>query len=192
MRTEDRVTLEEMLAARERRAENQRILIENFGKPVISFTLNTPGPVKVSARLEKCFDDGVALIEELFSLQGITILMSQIYKPKTGCEYYGVADCSAADAKLLLARAEEYAPLGRLYDMDVIDESGCPVSRSELGLPERRCLICGRPAHECSRSRRHSIEELTARMKEMIDTEENRENDSWKEVLYTSLICRGA
>ncbi|MBP3926504.1 MAG: citrate lyase holo-[acyl-carrier protein] synthase [Clostridium sp.] len=38
-----------------------------------------------------------------------------------------------------------------------------------MGLPHRTCLLCGSPAHECSRSRRHTVYELVARIQEMID-----------------------
>ena len=41
------VTLEEMLDARERRVFLQNSLIQTYNKPIISFTLNIPGPVKV-------------------------------------------------------------------------------------------------------------------------------------------------
>ncbi|MDO5336354.1 MAG: triphosphoribosyl-dephospho-CoA synthase CitG [Eubacteriales bacterium] len=34
------------------------------------------------------------------------------------------------------------------------------VDRTELGLSPRRCLVCGRPAKECARSRTHSVEDL--------------------------------
>ena len=39
------VTLQEMLDARDRRAEAQRQLLERHARPLISFTMNIPGPV---------------------------------------------------------------------------------------------------------------------------------------------------
>lgn len=44
MMQEVEVTLEQMLLAREDRAATQRRLLETFSLPLISFTVNIPGP----------------------------------------------------------------------------------------------------------------------------------------------------
>jgi len=190
--TEQNVTLEEMLMARELRRENQRVLIENFGTPLISFTLNTPGPVKMSDRIEQCFEEGVSIIEEVLRENGINIIFSQKEKRVTGCEYYGVADCEALPLKRLLTEIEDNAPLGRLYDIDVIGDEGRPVGRSDIGMQGRKCLMCDRDAHECARSRRHSVQELADRMNAMIDENYGCGDDSWKDMLYKQLIRKRA
>ena len=56
------VALGEMLDARERRAAAQREMIERHGLPLVSFTLNVPGPVKDSALLRRAFDEGLQQI----------------------------------------------------------------------------------------------------------------------------------
>lgn len=33
---------------------------------------------------------------------------------------------------------------------------------------QRRCLLCGRQAQDCARSRRHTVEALTAQIKSML------------------------
>ena len=43
-----------------------------------------------------------------------------------------------------------------------------PLGREVLGLPPRKCLLCGRPARECMRSRAHKTEELLAKISEMV------------------------
>nr|WP_303163412.1 citrate lyase holo-[acyl-carrier protein] synthase [Mitsuokella multacida] len=35
-------------------------------------------------------------------------------------------------------------------------------------MPPRRCLLCGEQAQVCSRSRRHSVEDLTKRISKML------------------------
>ncbi|WP_270400039.1 citrate lyase holo-[acyl-carrier protein] synthase [Mitsuokella multacida] len=35
-------------------------------------------------------------------------------------------------------------------------------------MPPRRCLLCGEQAQVCSRSRRHSFEDLTKRISKML------------------------
>ena len=78
-------------------------------------------------------------------------------------------DAEAEIIKQALAVPEEEIALGRLYDIDIIRKDRTKVSREEIGLPHRTCLLCGHPAHECSRSRRHTVDELVARIQEMID-----------------------
>ena len=53
------VSVEDMAGAREQRAKRQEELISEFGLPVISFTMNIPGPVKYSGAIENCFNVGV-------------------------------------------------------------------------------------------------------------------------------------
>ena len=44
--------------------------------------------------------------------------------------------------------------------MDVLCADGRKVERRELGLPGRKCLICGNQAQACARSRTHPVAEL--------------------------------
>ena len=50
------VTLSEVLAAREQRAEAQWKLLKQYERPVLSFTMNIPGPVKDSALIRRGFE----------------------------------------------------------------------------------------------------------------------------------------
>ena len=58
------------------------------------------------------------------------------------------------------------SPKARLLDIDVMDKDGT-VSRKELGLDARKCLICDDDAKVCARSQKHSMEELVARVDEL-------------------------
>ena len=97
---------------------------------------------------------------------------------ETGFEMYMVVDIPAEEVKLICCDIEDTHPLGRLMDIDVITEmrqdgalaepSPRPMTRAEVGLQERRCLICERPARECIRARRHTAGELLARYNEIL------------------------
>lgn len=50
----EEVSLQEMLAARERRCYLQTQLLHQYKKSLISFTLNIPGPVKVLTGVPEC------------------------------------------------------------------------------------------------------------------------------------------
>jgi holo-ACP synthase len=78
-------------------------------------------------------------------------------------------DVDARDLKCAMVGLEDDHPLGRLWDLDVVDPVIGGISRSDLGQGPRRCLICGEPAHACARSRTHAIPDLLAAMKGLID-----------------------
>ena len=63
---------------------------------------------------------------------------------------------------------EDTHPLGRLFDADIILPEGRPLSRTELGAPPRRCLLCDREARFCMRNGSHTREELHAKIAQMI------------------------
>lgn len=162
------VLLEEMLAARERRVFLQNTLTEKYNTTLISFTLNIPGPVKIFEGIPEVFDGGYREILTALTDAGIAVLHEHVIREKTGYEAFIAADASPLTIKRLMTRLEDGTVIGRLYDIDVIKMDGNKVSREELGLPCRTCLICGQPAHACSRSRNHSVEELIAHIKNMI------------------------
>ena len=83
-------------------------------------------------------------------------------KEKTGYEAFYSVDANPDFIKELMVSLEDQDRLGRLFDIDVLRPDGSKVSREDMGSAPRTCLLCGQPAHVCSRSRRHSVAELTA------------------------------
>ena len=53
------VELSAMLAAREERARQQDAWLKQYQCPLLSFTLNIPGPVKTSPALRRAFVKGI-------------------------------------------------------------------------------------------------------------------------------------
>jgi len=54
-------------------------------------------------------------------------------------------------------------PLGRLADADILAADGSVLSRADMGLPPRTCLVCSEPAVLCRRLGRHAPGEVSAR-----------------------------
>ena len=52
------VSLMEMLDARERRVQHQQMLLQQYHKPLICFTMNICGPVKDSPLIRRGFERG--------------------------------------------------------------------------------------------------------------------------------------
>lgn len=157
-----------MLDARENRVKEQRKLLQQFHKPLVSFTLNIAGPIKVFPLAVKTYEEGLRLILCQCKAFQLPVLKKQEMRKPTGYECFLVVNAPAKKVKKALCELEEKSSLGRLFDIDVLDADGKKVTRMELGLPERTCLLCSRPAAECSRARAHSVEELQIRTCEII------------------------
>ncbi|MBQ8389919.1 MAG: citrate lyase holo-[Oscillibacter sp.] len=147
-------SLEELLLRREQRAMVQKELLERGGT-LVSFTMNIPGQRKQFPLERLGFEEGMRELQRCFAG---AILEERAYSGPTGEELLLRLDRPARWVKEQTVALEETHPLGRLWDMDVLD--GGSLSRTALGLPQRRCLVCGESAKVCARSRRHSIEEV--------------------------------
>ena len=154
------ITLQDILSARENRVAKQKELLQKYGKPLICFTMNIAGPVKLSPDIAWGFALGNRWLR--LQLKDLPLLHQEEIQLPTGCEGYYVVDAPAEMLKLRAVQIEESAPVARLFDMDVIGCDGKKLDRTGLGFPERTCLICGMNAHICSRSRAHSVEDLQA------------------------------
>lgn len=162
-----KISLDQLLASRDRRWHRQMVLIkEHPDESLICLTVIMPGAVKrnrlslVVARaateaLRMTFADSITWMEER--------------DLETGFEAYVFTTLPLLEAKRLACRIEEVHPLGRLFDLDVIDSNGTPVSRSAIGAEPRRCLLCQNEARYCMRNHTHSREELQARIETIVD-----------------------
>lgn len=154
-------TLQEILDAREARVQRQRVLLEKHQKPLICFTMNIPGPVKLDRDVSIGFFVGCRLLRDIFPRE--RILYAKEYREHTGCEGYFVVDMPARELKELTVELEDGESVGRLFDMDVLDTDGRKISRESLGYPRRKCLICDNDAVLCAGRRSHSLTELRDR-----------------------------
>ncbi|OFI46483.1 holo-ACP synthase CitX [Floricoccus penangensis] len=167
------VSLIEMLDAREKRSYKQKDLLCKYPNLVmVSMTMNIPGEIKNSEQLSDIFDSMLGRVKELLVPDVIVVNDANI---KTGREAFLLINGDAKDIKRELVKLEEESPLNRLFDLDVvlIDEDGLiyQVSRDDLKLPKRLCLICGKNAKECSRSRKHSVKELQEEIERLVINE---------------------
>ena len=164
------VDLPEMLAGREARVLRQQKLLETYGAPLICFTLNIAGPVKVFPLSVRAFYDGVLAI-------GVTLAKEmgeeacawmQVLDNPWGYEAYYVVEEDSLTVKRLMTQIEETHHFGRLFDIDVLRPDGTKVSRQEIGYGGRTCLICGEDAAFCASTRAHSVAELQKKTVQLI------------------------
>ncbi|MDT4761264.1 citrate lyase holo-[acyl-carrier protein] synthase [Sphaerochaeta sp. PS] len=152
-------TLEQILSARDERAGLQATLIKKYGCPLVSCTMNIPGPEKNSTLIQACFDKAMGAFAK--QNEGVLDLVLE-RRLETGPERYFMVTGGANlhSLKRRLAFFEQVYPIGRWLDLDVKDLQGSAISRKDIMLEGRTCLVCKRDAKECARSARHSIDEL--------------------------------
>ena len=160
------VTITDMMFCRDRRVQIQNEFIEKYQKPVISFCMNIPGPIKTTPLIRKGFEAGKDALLHALSAANMEVLESRVFHDITGDEVLLCVDAPAEKIKDLTQQIEERHPYGRLFDMDVIGTDGMKLSRPSY----RKCLICDCQAQECARARRHSISEMQNRIEEILGT----------------------
>jgi len=150
-------TAEDILLAREIRIKYQEELVKQYKMPILVIRVNYPGVNKDNYYSQKITTIMEKIICELFSY-------SINYKKKvTTAEGPIVIMCINKDArsiKLMTLNLEDNHILGRCVDLDVYDEKGISINRRDFRLAMRKCYICDDIAHNCVRSKKHSIEEV--------------------------------
>lgn len=148
------VTLQQMLEAREMRVALQKSLLNTYKTPLICFTMNIAGPIKTSQLIERAFFEGIELLQS--RLPKKSILHQEIDVSATGCQAMFCASMNAQKLKAICTDIEESCPLGRLFDMDVLDTDGTKLNRNNT----RGCIVCGAPGRECAAGRIHTVPQL--------------------------------
>lgn len=153
----------EILKGREERAFEIRKLNKEYDGIIICLTLNIPGPNKLDEPYYYAFSEAS---KELEASLNTKVLKKRA--PLSGYEAYFVCDRDIKDIKKIALNLEETHPLGRLFDIDIFYKDLNKISREDLGVPKRKCFLCGEDAVLCSRSRSHSLEELISNIREKI------------------------
>ena len=124
------------------------------GAAVLSLTLRIPHGLRL--------EYGSLLEEQLAVLLGeFPVLSLQKGLDADGPFALAAIAMPGAELKRRLVGWED-SPLGSLFDADVTDEYGTDLSRRNLGLAPRPCLVCGGEAKFCVVSRSHGPDDIRA------------------------------
>lgn len=154
------VTLAQVLDARERRVRRQADLHREYGRTILSFSMNIPGPEKVSPMIRRGFYAGCEVLDGAFP-EG-SVLHCERTEAVTGCEAMYVLDMEPLAVKTITTRIEDEHGLGRLFDMDVIGPDLKKLDRETVGGRTRGCMVCGAPGRGCASRRVHTVAQLQA------------------------------
>lgn len=149
--------LDEILEARELRWNKRREYSRLH--TTLSMTLRLPHALRLS------YPDIPKKV--LPSLEGLGFSLKESRLSLDGPEYIFVSDERAPEAKRKVVDFEENHRLGGLLDLDVSDVSGA-VSRSDLGLDRRKCLICGSDAWACISLKRYTLREIRSKIESLL------------------------
>lgn len=163
------VSLPELLTSRECRQARQQAWLAQHQSTLLVLTLVVPGGVKDSALTRNIFNLGWQALQHMWVEQGWHCLQAEMLALSTGCEGFVALQADAQRVKDCAMQLEVQQPIGRLWDIDVLDSQGRILSRRDLGLAERRCLLCSQPAKLCARQRQHSSEQLLQEMERMLN-----------------------
>lgn len=173
------ITLAQMLEFREKKAQMQDDLrLRHSGAITVALGMNIPGPKKTDEEIVRAFREGCRELRAVLKPAGLTVEDEVVLEEAAGnVAFFCVRELREYDrqqlklaklVKKLAVDMEEKHPLGRLFDIDVYDTDGAALSRQQLGVAGRRCLICDEDAKVCGRSRTHTVEELQQRVYEII------------------------
>ena len=107
------ITHQELLEAREKRAAHQKELIEKYRFPLVSFTVNIPGPCKKTPNSNIIFHEGCNALRKKLKETGSSLEYEELIDPDTGYEAYFVVKMAERTLKDYLLQIENEHPLGR-------------------------------------------------------------------------------
>ncbi len=149
------VKIEAVLADRERRGQLGIELAEQMKLTVVCARINYPGFHKNTASAIAGFAVLREAIQANFENE---IIHTTLHEGADGHALILALEGRAEDIKKRAVLMEEDHPIGRLFDLDVISSQGTGLGRSDLGLPERKCYMCGQAARACASRQKHDLE----------------------------------
>ena len=108
------VTLAQMLTAREERQERIADALRRYQLPLVSFSMNIPGPVKYSPLIQRGFREGCRRLET--ALEQFPLTEIARVEAVTGCEVLYTVDADAPAVKAVCAKLEDQDALGHLAE----------------------------------------------------------------------------
>ncbi len=165
----ERKRMEEMLKIKEDRYKRQIEILSEYEGCLLTLTLNIPGEIKRNDLYTNFHFEGIDLVKSRLKDISMELKYEEYISREEGLEWLGIVDGNKFDLKKEMIDLEGEREVNRILDIDVFDRDHNPISRGDLGLERRKCLICNDDAKLCIRSRKHSYEDLVIRVDDLIE-----------------------
>lgn len=144
------IKLADILAAKEARYSRQNSFREKYKTPLVSITINMPGPIKDLPILRRLRDYAVQEIRKQLNVLG-----EEQVNLLTGPEALVAIAGEGWVIKRIAMKIEEQYPFARLLDIDVFTGDGQLLSRQDEG-QGRGCFVCAGQTVVCMREQKHT------------------------------------
>lgn len=151
-----------VLDAREQRWEMRKALAEKCKSSIITVTLCVPLSFRMKDEFYQIFLKLCKVFYEKLIIADNRAHSEGFIRSDDGPVFFISTKAEAKEIKKICAQAEETIPGGRMLDIDVMDSDKIQLSRSDIGLPPRKCFICDNPSSVCVSRRLHSIDQISA------------------------------
>jgi len=148
----------QILDAKENRWLKQKQYLTEFGSVIISFKLNIPHWPKISDEILSVFNLTLNDFEKYLVKNKMSYKILAKDKTVLGPEAFFHINEQPSKIKELTVAFEENFDIGRLLDIDVLNNDGIPLERAV----KRSCLLCVDIAINCMRSGKHTSKEIRA------------------------------
>ncbi len=158
--------LERLLSGRDQRALLQGHILRDLDV-VVQVSLNIPGLPKAMTGDRELVS---LVLERICSASILTGSRPRIlFFLDNGAGFAGMTGIKDVDPALVkrLGMGLEDREWGPVVDVDVITRNGA-IHRKRLTGEERPCLLCGMPAKDCARSRRHGFLDLRGAFQKLL------------------------
>lgn len=159
--------LDEILSSREDRRLKQEEIISKYPFSLISFTLNIPGEIKDSQLFRRIHNAGMGTIVKHLEKKSLEVIYKEKHYKTTGPEGFISVDSEPISLKQLAIDIEENHPLGRIFDIDIFDSNHNQISRVQINMETRQCLLCKEKAVNCIRSKTHTRDEIIEKIQDI-------------------------
>lgn len=164
-----------MLEARETRVRLIHERIRKDNKPVILIKANIPGNDK---NIKEAYIITSVFLKEIADIFHIHEHIS--FESKDGPYHLlSIDGIMPIDLKKKLVNLEEHHQLGRFVDLDLYVDETYSISRVELSLTTRRCYLCDEDARICSKTKKHTVDELLDVISSSIQSYLSMQLDTW-------------
>ncbi|WP_125767822.1 citrate lyase holo-[acyl-carrier protein] synthase [Companilactobacillus furfuricola] len=162
-------TAEEIKSAQQSALEEENYLIDEIPEncSLVNITMRIPGQIKNNRYISRVFN----LVVERFR-QKYKIIKEVLWDLSTGPQAFLIIEKDPGILKQETIEYEASDPLGLISDVNVFaveDDQVSPITRKELGLPDRKCIIDDKSAKECKKDQNHSLAEMYQKIDKIIN-----------------------